>query len=142
MSKQFWRTLALALGTLLTTLILLVGQVYTAQAIVEPQPQLVAQAGGFTVDRLSDVAPTDYYYTSLQNLVEKYACVTGYPDLTFQASRSIVRAEVIGQLSSCLDRFGELIAASTADLATSEDLLTQQRLITEFSQEVTLLRRL
>ena len=38
----------------------------------------LAQAGGLTIDRLSDVRPSDWAYTALQNLVEKYGAYLGF----------------------------------------------------------------
>ncbi|MBW4516463.1 MAG: iron uptake porin [Timaviella obliquedivisa GSE-PSE-MK23-08B] len=100
----------------------------------------LAQAGGLTIDRLSDVRPSDWAYTALQNLVEKYACIVGYPNLTYQGNRALTRYEFAAGLSSCLDRISDLIAASTADLATAEDLATLQRLQEEFAAELATLR--
>jgi Carbohydrate-selective porin, OprB family/S-layer homology domain len=100
----------------------------------------LAQAGGLTIDRLSDVRPSDWAYTALQNLVEKYACIVGYPNLTYQGNRALTRYEFAAGLSSCLDRISDLIAASTADLATKEDLATLQRLQEEFAAELATLR--
>jgi hypothetical protein len=100
----------------------------------------LAQSGGLTIDRLSDVRPTDWAYTALQNLVEKYACIVGYPNLTYQGNRALTRYEFAAGLSSCLDRISDLIAASTADLATKEDLATLQRLQEEFAAELATLR--
>jgi hypothetical protein len=100
----------------------------------------LAQAGGLTIDRLSDVQPSDWAYTALQNLVEKYACIVGYPNLTYQGNRALTRYEFAAGLSSCLDRISDLIAASTADLATKEDLATLQRLQEEFAAELATLR--
>jgi Carbohydrate-selective porin, OprB family/S-layer homology domain len=100
----------------------------------------LAQAGGLTIDRLSDVRPSDWAYTALQSLVEKYACIVGYPNLTYQGNRALTRYEFAAGLSSCLDRISDLIAASTADLATKEDLATLQRLQEEFAAELATLR--
>lgn len=100
----------------------------------------LAQAGGLTIDRLSDVQPGDWAFTALQSLVEKYACIVGYPDLTYRGNRALTRYEFAAGLNSCLDRISDLIAASTADLATQEDLATLQRLQEEFAAELATLR--
>jgi Carbohydrate-selective porin, OprB family/S-layer homology domain len=104
------------------------------------QGRRLAQSSGLTIDRLSDVRPSDWAYTALQNLVEKYACIVGYPNLTYQGNRALTRYEFAAGLSSCLDRISDLIAASTADLATKEDLVTLQRLQEEFAAELATLR--
>jgi hypothetical protein len=52
----------------------------------------------------------------------------------------MTRYEFAAGLNACLDRISELIAASTADLATREDLATLQRLQEEFAAELATLR--
>ncbi|NER79204.1 MAG: S-layer homology domain-containing protein [Leptolyngbya sp. SIO1D8] len=37
-----------------------------------------------SVDELTDVLPTDWAYTALQNLVNQYGCIEGYPNRTFR----------------------------------------------------------
>ena len=142
MSKQFWQTVALTLATILTTLALITGQIFTAQAIEVPNassPQLIAQVT--SISQFSDVQPTDYYFQPLQSLVERYGCVVGFPDGTFKATRPIARAEVAGQLNACLDRVSELIASATADLASSENVTVMQRLLEEFQREISSIRK-
>jgi hypothetical protein len=100
----------------------------------------LSQTSGLTIDRLSDVRPSDWAYQALQSLVEKYACIVGYPNLTYQGNRALTRYEFAAGLNACLDRISDLIAASTADLATKEDLATLQRLQEEFAAELATLR--
>lgn len=93
-----------------------------------------------SVDQLSDVQPTDWAYQALQSLVERYGCIVGYPDQTYRGNRALSRYEFAAGLNACLDRISELIAASTANFATQEDLATLQRLQEEFAAELTALR--
>lgn len=93
-----------------------------------------------SVDQFPDVQPTDWAYQALQSLVERYNCIVGYPDGTFRGQRATTRFEFAAGLNACLDRISELIAASTADLATREDLATLQRLQEEFAAELATLR--
>ena len=44
-----------------------------------------------SVTTFSDVQPTDWAYQALQNLVETYGCVAGYPDSSFRGNKSISR---------------------------------------------------
>ena len=39
------------------------------------------------VESLRDVAPTDWAYEALSNLVNRYSCITGFPDRTFRGSQ-------------------------------------------------------
>jgi len=93
-----------------------------------------------SVSQLSDVEPSDWAFQALQTLVERYGCIVGYPDRTFRGSRALTRYEFAAGLNSCLDRIRELIAQSTEDLATKEDLATLQRLQEEFAAELATLR--
>ena len=93
-----------------------------------------------SVSQLSDVQPTDWAYQALQSLVERYGCIAGYPDGTYRGQSAMTRYEFAAGLNACLDRISELIAASTADLATKEDLATLQRLQEEFAAELATLR--
>ncbi len=93
-----------------------------------------------SVTQLSDVQPTDWAYQALQSLVERYGCIVGYPDGTYRGQRALTRFEFAAGMNACLDRISELLAASTADLATKEDLATLQRLQEEFAAELAALR--
>ena len=93
-----------------------------------------------SVSQLSDVQPTDWAFQALQSLVERYGCIAGYPDGTYKGRRAMSRYEFAAGLNACLDRVSELIAASTADLATKEDLATLQKLQDEFAAELATLR--
>jgi hypothetical protein len=99
-----------------------------------------SQAQVTSITQLSDVQPTDWAYQALQSLVERYGCIAGYPDGTYRGQRAMTRFEFAAGMNACLDRISELIAASTADLATKEDLATLQRLQEEFAAELAALR--
>jgi hypothetical protein len=93
-----------------------------------------------SVSQLSDVQLSDWAYQALQNLVDRYGCIAGYPDRLYRGSRALTRYEFAAGLNACLDRLSEQIASSTADLATKADLETLQRLQTEFAPELATLR--
>jgi hypothetical protein len=109
---------------------------YTQRRNAAPNPM-----GQVTsVTQFSDVQPTDWAYQALQSLVERYGCIVGYPDGTYRGQRALTRFEFAAGMNACLDRISELLAASTADLATKEDLATLQRLQEEFAAELAALR--
>ncbi|NER04077.1 MAG: iron uptake porin, partial [Okeania sp. SIO3C4] len=93
-----------------------------------------------SVSQLSDVQPTDWAFQALQSLVERYGCIAGYPDGTFKGNRAMTRYEFAAGLNACLDRITELVAATTADLVTRDDLAVLQRLQEEFAVELAELR--
>ena len=89
-----------------------------------------------SVSELSDVQPTDWAFQALQSLVERYGCIVGYPNSTYRGNRALTRYEFAAGLNACLDQINTLVASSTADLATKEDLATIQRLTEEFRPEL------
>lgn len=93
-----------------------------------------------SVTQLSDVQPTDWAFQALQSLVERYACIVGYPDGTFRGNRALSRYEFAAGLNACLDRVNELIAVGLADKVSREDLEVLQRLQELFAAELATLR--
>lgn len=107
---------------------------YGSEASDETQAQVTS------ISQLSDVQPTDWAFQALQNLVERYGCIAGYPDGTYRGRQATTRYEFAAGLNACLDRVNELIAAGLADAVTREDLATLQRLQEEFAAELATLR--
>jgi BMFP domain-containing protein YqiC len=91
------------------------------------------------VTQLSDVSPSDWAYEALRSLVERYGCIAGYPDRTYRGNRAMSRYEFAAGLNACLNQIERLIASSTADLVRKQDLEALQRLVQEFSTELTTL---
>ncbi|MBD2175537.1 carbohydrate porin [Pseudanabaena sp. FACHB-1998] len=93
-----------------------------------------------SVSQLSDVRPTDWAFTALQSLVERYGCIAGYPDRTFRGKQATSRYEFAAGLNACLDKINEIISAGLADKVSKEDLATLQKLQEEFASELATLR--
>ena len=93
-----------------------------------------------SVSQLSDVRPTDWAFTALQSLVERYGCIAGYPDSTFRGGKALARYEFAAGLNACLDKINEIISAGLADKVSKEDLATLQKLQEEFAAEIATLR--
>ncbi|MBW4492261.1 MAG: iron uptake porin [Oscillatoria princeps RMCB-10] len=95
-----------------------------------------------SVSQLSDVQPTDWAFQALQNLVERYGCIAGYPDGTFRGNRAMTRYEFAAGLNACLERIVQLIGPNidTSQLITKPDLAAVQRLLEEFQAELATLR--
>lgn len=106
----------------------------------EEEEELAVLEQVTSVSQLSDIQPTDWAFQALQSLVERYGCIAGYPDGTYRGNRAMTRFEFAAGLNACLDRITELIASSTADLVTREDLALLQRLQEEFAAELATLR--
>jgi hypothetical protein len=103
------------------------------------RPKEVAQ-NVTSVSQLSDVKPTDWAFTALQSLVERYGCIAGYPDRTFRGKQATSRYEFAAGLNACLDKINEIISAGLADKVSKEDLATLQKLQEEFAAELATLR--
>ena len=93
-----------------------------------------AAAGQVTsISQLSDVKPTDWAYQALQSLVERYGCIVGYPNKTYQGNKALSRYEFAAGLNACIDKVTEYAASK-------EDLETLKRLLQEFQVELATLR--
>lgn len=86
-----------------------------------------------SVKQLSDVKSTDWTYEALRSLVDRYQCLSGYPDSTFRGNSHLTRYEFAVSLNVCLNQI-----ASNRIEAT--DLSTLIKLQTDFSQELSTLK--
>jgi hypothetical protein len=93
-----------------------------------------------SVSQLSDVRPTDWAFTALQSLVERYNCIAGYPDRTYRGQQAMTRFEFAAGLNACLDKINEIIASGLADKVGKDDLEAIARLQEEFAAELASLR--
>ena len=93
-----------------------------------------------SVSELSDVKPTDWAFSALKSLVERYGLIAGYPDGTFRGNRALTRYEFAAALNAALDRLNQQIGANTANLISREDLEILRRLQAEFEGELAGLR--
>ena len=57
-----------------------------------------------SISQFGDVKPTDWAYQALTNLIDRYGCVAGYPNGTFDGGRTLARFEAAALLNACLDR--------------------------------------
>lgn len=114
---------------------LLLAEVPILPEIEEPAIEQVT-----SVSQLSDVRPTDWAFAALQSLVERYGCISGYPDKTFKGNRSMSRYEFAAGLQACLDSIQSKIQNNTTSIAKQSDLETLKKLTTEFTSELEILR--
>jgi hypothetical protein len=104
-----------------------------------PQKDVLTQ-NVTSVSQLSDVRPTDWAFTALQSLVERYGCIAGYPERTFRGKQATSRYEFAAGLNACLDKINEITSAGLADKVSKEDLATLRKLQEEFAAELATLR--
>ncbi|MEL6930733.1 MAG: iron uptake porin [Cyanobacteria bacterium J06600_6] len=88
------------------------------------------------VNQLRDVSPTDWAYEALRSLVDRYGCISGFPNQAYRGSQPLSRYEFAAGLNSCLNQIERLIATSETDAVSSEDLATVNRLSQEFEAEL------
>ena len=86
------------------------------------------------VNQLRDVSPTDWAYEALRSLVDRYGCISGFPNQTYRGSQPLTRYEFAAGLNSCLNQIERLIASTEA--VSQEDLDTIARLSQEFEAEL------
>ena len=98
-----------------------------AELNLEGVNQYASQEQVTSISQFSDVRPTDWAYQALNNLVERYGCVAGYPNGTYGGAKSMTRFEAAALLNACLDRVTEV----------TDEL---QRLMDEFRSELTVLK--
>ncbi|MDX2254529.1 MAG: iron uptake porin [Pseudanabaenaceae cyanobacterium bins.39] len=108
--------------------------------LTTPQEDSAIAQNVTSVSQLSDVRPTDWAFTALQSLVERYGCIAGYPDRTFRGNQATSRYEFAAGLNACLDKINEIISAGLSDKVSKEDLATLQKLQEEFAAELATLR--
>lgn len=99
------------------------------------------QAQVTSVSQLDDVFPGDWAFEALRSLVERYDCISGFPNGTFRGNRATTRFEFAAGLNSCLNQIERLISANAGELVVRQDLETLQRLLQEFEPELATLRQ-
>ena len=88
------------------------------------------------VNQLRDVAPTDWAYEALRSLVDRYGCISGFPNQTYRGSQPLTRYEFAAGLNSCLNQIERLIASSGNSSVAPEDLEAIAELNGEFEAEL------
>jgi hypothetical protein len=108
---------------------------YSVQNNIEDTTNFLNQVNN--VSQLRDVSPTDWSYEALKSLVDRYGCISGFPNQTYRGSQSLSRYEFAAGLNSCLNQIERLIANSGT--VSPEDLDTIKRLNQDFKTELTTL---
>ncbi|MGD1922473.1 MAG: iron uptake porin [Pleurocapsa sp.] len=86
------------------------------------------------VNQLRDVSPTDWAYEALRSLVDRYGCISGFPNQTYRGDQPLSRYEFAAGLNSCLHQIDRLIASQEG--VGQEELDTINRLTQEFEAEL------
>ena len=91
-----------------------------------------------SIETLQDIKPTDWSYEALRGLIDRYGCVSGFPDLTYRGEATISRAEFVAGLNSCLNKVEEILTNS--DRMPQADVDTILRLMQEFQSDLAILQ--
>jgi len=86
-----------------------------------------------SVSQLSDIDPHDWAYEALKGLVERYGCIAGYPNRSFQGERAMSRYEFAAALNSCLNSMESIVKDK---YVSKEDLNTLKRLTQDFQSQL------
>jgi len=113
-----------------------VAPTFTTDGLAQFSPQLTTNPMGQVtgVNQLRDMAPRDWAYQALSDLISRYNCVAGYPDRTFQGNRPLSRYEFAAGLNACLQVMERVIAET--DGVPAETLGVMQQLMAEFETEL------
>ncbi|MEL6929548.1 MAG: iron uptake porin [Cyanobacteria bacterium J06600_6] len=87
------------------------------------------------VNQLRDVSPTDWAYEALRSLVDRYGCISGFPNQTYRGNQPLSRYEFAAGLNSCLNQIERLIASQDGGVDPA-DLDTINSLGQEFEAEL------
>ncbi|NEO84137.1 MAG: iron uptake porin [Spirulina sp. SIO3F2] len=88
------------------------------------------------VNQLADVNPGDWAYTAIENLVNRYDCLQGYPNGTFRGNRALSRYEFAAGLNACLQVMEQLLADNLDSLDIRSDLILLKRIMQDFETEL------
>lgn len=91
-----------------------------------------------SVKQLQDIQPTDWSYQALQNLIERYGCISGFEDSTYRGLQTVSRAEFVAGLNSCLNSMEQKI--SQTNNVSQTDIDTVLRLMQEFQSDLAILK--
>lgn len=78
-----------------------------------------AMAQVTSVTQLRDVSPSQWSYQAISNLISRYSCIAGYPNLTFKPGQTATRAEMSALVNACLDNITSYVDEKDAALASS-----------------------
>ncbi|MGL5943123.1 MAG: iron uptake porin [Waterburya sp.] len=90
------------------------------------------------LEQLSDIKPTDWSYEALKNLINRYGCISGFPNRTYQGEQAINRSEFVAGLNACLNKIEGIITNSGQIEQTDVDTIL--RLMQEFQSDLAILQ--
>ena len=74
--------------------------------------------------QFGDVTSDHWAFEALQNLVEDYDCLEGYPDRTYRGDRALTRYEFAAGLNSCFEQLQRLSEAEVEPSVERREVIT------------------
>ena len=112
-------------------LVLVIGVIVsTSYVVVFAQAARQKDATVVAVNELTDVQGGEWAYKAVQELVEKYDVLEGYPDSTFQGQNAATRFELAAAVYDLATYYSDQIGLDR------EDLAKLAKLMDEFSNEI------
>lgn len=90
------------------------------------------------LEQLSDIKPTDWSYEALKNLINRYGCISGFPNRTYRGEQAINRSEFVAGLNACLNKIEGIITNSGHIEQTDVDTIL--RLMQEYQSDLAILQ--
>jgi hypothetical protein len=114
----------------------------TRQLLVQSRSEINSPVEGAEVSEPLNLEPTDSTAQSLPSTenTERYGCVSGYSDRTYQGEQPISRYEFAAGLNACLNQIQQRIDNNAADQVTPEDLAVPKRQLESLGLELERLR--
>lgn len=108
--------------------------------LISPTDDLISQTGAgerfIPVQHFRDVEPTDWAYTAVKSLLERYQCVPAGANDLFDGDRAITRYEFAVILDACLEAIAPQLTDATFTEAEAQTTNTIEQLSLEFSSEL------
>jgi hypothetical protein len=93
-----------------------------------------------SVSQLSDIKSTDWAFSALQSLIERYGAIVGDTNGKFRGNQVLTRYEFAASLNTVLNKINQIISAGLIDKIGKEDFAILQKLQTEFATELATIR--
>ncbi len=131
-NKIFKNSSSILQYTLLFLPTIFATEAFASESLKQSETTSIALEKVTSVSQLKDVQPNDWAWQALQSLVDRYGCIAGKTNNTFQGNRSLTRYEFAAALNTCLSRIENLTNFSTLE----QDLSILKRLQTDFAIEL------
>ncbi|MGK7927887.1 MAG: iron uptake porin, partial [Spirulina sp.] len=92
------------------------------------QQAIEQQAGA---EQFGDLSPEEWAYQALDDLIQSYDCLQGYPDGTYRGDRPLTRYELAAALNACLQNVERLLTQVTEQYVEEEEWVDFQTLLQE-----------